>query len=956
MGPSGTQYADKFKWVNNPHESCLPIQTFDRTFRPLPQRPEQDPGEQTPLPQCRQPGAKYFPPIPIDHHQHPQYDGSYVYMPESPAQIDVIPVAISRRKVPRASQACESCRRLKVKCDEAKPCRNCKERDEKCVYPDVPVKTTPDVRNLLVLTETKLNQRLDKIEELLRSLGPSDKPPNVAISGVKSESEPSEQAARIPPLTLNHTARTSLLLNWPSIQILTADLLKAEGIPSIDDFPIGLEQQPGLFEVFGHGRPANLNLDRRDILSYTQSFERHILNNHPIILPNELRSMVETFLGSSTKAATAQDDVLAIAGTKRKCRGVADHYNHHATFEELGLSGQNINEAVILLVLALGKFCLHSRTIPKDFPQFRSCGLPPPTEPEEDATTAVKNASSRRDFHAIPGIEYFALATTIMSSQVGGYSLEHVHAQILASLYCGQLGRVLDSSFYISSASRTVQILVSMYQDRLFVQNLTFLSCDNQLVLAFWTCLQLENDILAELPLPPSGILQYADKMPYPSSEIMTHQGIVDSVIESYFAQLFLGKQLNEIHILLYSQNRSKNNYSVTVDHIQKGLKASREKWLPRSYHWNDEDPPANDILAARLRAKYCDLQVILYRPFLEHLLHRDQPQIHVGEELLTNARLAIQALIESTKAFYGLKGDQRLTSIFVIAHSRWGNLLILTACHKDRLLWARFVSVAELQNSCSNAGFTMVIIKHNMAKDNPNRTTYWRCSTTDCPFKWTTRYCKDGSCQVKLSANEEQQRHNHHLTPKQTRISGRPNAPNVLWIGIPEVGNSITMQKFVSVHLSREGNEIIPDFNVDDVLSLKKSLGKGFITDTSAGHDVVVHQSVLTMAYAKHTLGTHVEFRNWKWVHDTIDKPNFIPDQLASHPLLVFISTTVCDAPKDTLSIQNFYEKIRFIAMQHGNMRTLLQSRALKGFGSDLKLVLAIDLARYWVKAAKVL
>ncbi|KAI1358856.1 hypothetical protein F5Y08DRAFT_332772 [Xylaria arbuscula] len=75
-------------------------------------------------------------------------------------------------------------------------------------------------------------------------------------------------------------------------------------------------------------------------------------------------------------------------------------------------------------------------------------------------------------------------------------------------------------------------------------------------------------------------------------------------------------------------------------------------------------------------------------------------------------------------------------------------------------------------------------------------------------------------------------------------------------------------------------------------------------------------------MAYAKHTLGTHVEFRNWKWVHDTIDKPNFIPDQLASHPLLVFISTTVCDGPKDTLSIQNFYEKIRFIAMQHGNMR----------------------------------
>ncbi|KAI1357124.1 hypothetical protein F5Y08DRAFT_348131 [Xylaria arbuscula] len=114
------------------------------------------------------------------------------------------------------------------------------------------------------------------------------------------------------------------------------------------------------------------------------------------------------------------------------------------------------------------------------------------------------------------------------------------------------------------------------------------------------------------------------------------------------------------------------SNYSNLVDKIQAGLKASSNTWVPPPYHWNDGDPPADDLLAARLRAKYWDLQVILYRPFLQQILHRDQPQTHVGEELLTNARLAIQAVIESLRPFHGLRGGQRLiiTNMLETAHS----------------------------------------------------------------------------------------------------------------------------------------------------------------------------------------------------------------------------------------------------------------------------------------------
>src|SRR5438067_1367089 len=37
---------------------------------------------------------------------------------------------------------------------------------------------------------------------------------------------------------------------------------------------------------------------------------------------------------------------------------------------------------------------------------------------------------------------------------------------------------------------------------------------------------------------------------------------------------------------------------------------------------WNDNDPPPEDINAARLRAKYYGCQYIVFRPLIHHLLH----------------------------------------------------------------------------------------------------------------------------------------------------------------------------------------------------------------------------------------------------------------------------------------------------------------------------------------------
>jgi hypothetical protein len=58
----------------------------------------------------------------------------------------------------------------------------------------------------------------------------------------------------------------------------------------------------------------------------------------------------------------------------------------------------------------------------------------------------------------IHGLDYFAYATDILGGQLAGTSLRHIYAYLLAGLYHGQLGRVLESYAYIKEAGFALQI------------------------------------------------------------------------------------------------------------------------------------------------------------------------------------------------------------------------------------------------------------------------------------------------------------------------------------------------------------------------------------------------------------------------------------------------------------------------------------------------------------------
>jgi len=92
---------------------------------------------------------------------------------------------------------------------------------------------------------------------------------------------------------------------------------------------------------------------------------------------------------------------------------------------------------------------------------------------------------------------------------------------------------------------------------------------------------------------------------------------------------------------------------------------------------WSETDPPANDILSARLRAKYYGTEVITYRPFLKMVMNRPSridntlPPEDISPKIMNYTKLCIRAMENSTKAFHGMEGGRLIvTNVWGTAHA----------------------------------------------------------------------------------------------------------------------------------------------------------------------------------------------------------------------------------------------------------------------------------------------
>jgi hypothetical protein len=97
-----------------------------------------------------------------------------------------------------------------------------------------------------------------------------------------------------------------------------------------------------------------------------------------------------------------------------------------------------MTNAVILLVLALGKvlkcnkFLLEPEDIPSTVPQRQQDGDKSPSMRDPHRTSKFV-----RNVDIYPGLAYFACASNMLGSHIGGNDLIHAQAFLLAGLYLG---------------------------------------------------------------------------------------------------------------------------------------------------------------------------------------------------------------------------------------------------------------------------------------------------------------------------------------------------------------------------------------------------------------------------------------------------------------------------------------------------------------------------------------
>lgn len=523
-----------------------------------------------------------------------------------------------------------------------------------------------------------------------------------------------------------------------------------------------LPQPPTSSEQNAREHPGGLSprgglmLDATAVDMYFRSYmdNMHIL--HPFMETKVLRQMVHTFKKKYSWDWRPNHAMNSIIGNKRKREATdsptpIDELSASFTAGTTSRSSRpavnvttlehSVANAIVLLVMALGKITLHREPLPgpvataslrtstphtmystlSDLPFPKSAPGSPYNQLNgiHNGVAASPNAAVGKNMDSIPGLSYFAKAADILGELPGGVAVSHIQANLLAGLYMGQLARIIPSHHYISVACHACQVLIesTRYRKHLMGKNER-----NLINFAFWSCLQLESDILAEVELPPSGITRYESRQHEELPSSITLEQIPettdrDSVLRFYSYQIQLRRTMNDVHSILYKKAPdAKGQKPVLV--LVKVLETALHGWksILADWDWEEDDYQSEDINVARMRAKYYGARYIINRPILHYCLsitapstpsvkHSDSPQpsglssipspaqfgyspatrtrvqndmgppgsnpdIEIDELILDQARTCINAAIRSTTVFDKVPRRLIITNIFGTAHA----------------------------------------------------------------------------------------------------------------------------------------------------------------------------------------------------------------------------------------------------------------------------------------------
>ncbi|KAL3469072.1 hypothetical protein BJX99DRAFT_242142 [Aspergillus californicus] len=596
----------------------------------------------------------------------------------------------------------------------------------------------------------------------------------IRTDGRGEEKEPPE-AMSFPEISFNSS------LDESYTQSHTASPAGTWNCPKFNDTPP---------EVRGIDESGLVHIDGDTVRRYRDSFLVHIHRLHPFLDQRYLMTIIEQFIDMHCPRTTqsgpglhAMDSTDAPRSAKRK-RSTETQSSRYDTQSPTGGQRQRVEKsipnAIILLVLALGRICevreepirgpctdqvidYRNEPIPGVSPRGavspgETDSMPPPqgnyypsyqkfsptTSVLDDKFTTYPDPHHLENVDTVPGWIYYRFAANILGPRHGAVGLSYVQATLLAGLYAGQLAHSFQSNSWVAQAAKACQVLTlpksyGELADGPYKDLVNF---------AYWTCLQLESDILAELDLPASGVSRSQSRIALPNGKFtlqLPNNISAPNTMMMFFynAQIHLRKVLNRVHTDLYKLE--KHGETRWSSNIQEILSVNLELWrssLPPEMKWADSDGPSPDINVARMRAKYYGARYIIHRPLLYHSLHytgpnmrlrtadspagfedpgtkhqqasplqtnpqhaTDMPRISsdlnamqraigltahsyrdLPQKLRAGCKSCVDAAIMSTEAFDAVRGRPVVTNIFGTAHAQFGNMLVLSTTYMSHL------------------------------------------------------------------------------------------------------------------------------------------------------------------------------------------------------------------------------------------------------------------------------
>jgi len=478
-----------------------------------------------------------------------------------------------------ASQACETCRSRKQKCDEARPkCGLCRRINLECVYRE-PQPTKKDKTLVEILDRLKsLEGKVDRIPtgRTPQGFGPLQQPPSSQPS-FNTETEPSSystSSGRQPPSPnqpYRHASAAHKILSWPALQQLMLQVL-----------------------------PSNAG-DLKTLESDGTSFLVRMHNGQPK-LPMDEPLQDRPFVGMQTQAtrnsggpritfpALTRDAMYRLTAAYFDTFNFLYPFMDRRTFESdtlakvcsEGFDG-DVDSVIALMIFCLGEVAIEGLT-GNPIGEFK--GLP----------SGVRGGSTGRP----PGLALFNEARKCLGFVITDSELENVQIFSLFALYYQSCSRHVDFWRMTVNACQACYILVTC-------NVLDFDTPKGDLMRrAVWHCIIMETSLHMELDLPLTGIVELGDRVGMPSFNVpfceADHIGNQATNFEAHFASaLALRRLCASVNAQIYdsmsnSDTASSDEFGGPTANTLKSLAAQLTQWrglLPRDLQWPEDDPAA---------------------------------------------------------------------------------------------------------------------------------------------------------------------------------------------------------------------------------------------------------------------------------------------------------------------------------------------------------------------------